>query len=475
MGGGVSQIKDNPAYILTPIVLDDKGDFRVKNLANELGFKYLSRPNKGEMKKAGNLKYGFENSDSEFIIIFDADFCPRYDFVIESLPYMEDKKLGILQTPQFFEINDAIHKKSKLQFGAGAIQEDFYRIIQRSRDFFGGAICVGTNAVYRRSALEKVGGTYQAEHSEDVLTGFSLLQIGYNIKYLPIILAKGLCPDEPISFFNQQYRWCSGSMMLMTNVYFWKAKVSFFIKMCYISGFLYYITSLLSIIFSFQVFIVLLKFIDTISLSNAMFFYPYIIFGLIILPLSRINKPKLGTYIALQTAFWSYSFALFDKISGKQMGWKVTGGKSIVSKDYANLITYFSIYFSLYILFVSIYAYFGYVRVENYNHYSILFWIVYNIVFNLILLFTLYNSVLKKIEISVTSNFVNRWRIQSFITVCVCLVIFSFSGYTLSNRLVNNSQVLGVFNSRNKVDTIKITEVKVISSTYSISSLSAKR
>ncbi len=57
-----------------------RGGIELENLAKEYGFKYLSRPNKGEMKKAGNLKYGFERSEGEYIVVFDADFAPLQNF-----------------------------------------------------------------------------------------------------------------------------------------------------------------------------------------------------------------------------------------------------------------------------------------------------------------------------------------------------------------------------------------------------------
>ena len=52
-------------------------------------------------KKAGNLRFAFARTRSPFIVIFDADFRPRADFLQETLPYMEDPSLGIVQTPQY--------------------------------------------------------------------------------------------------------------------------------------------------------------------------------------------------------------------------------------------------------------------------------------------------------------------------------------------------------------------------------------
>lgn len=187
---GVLTMKNAKKYIIKPIVLDDKGDKNVEKLARKFKFRYLSRPNKGEMKKAGNLKYGYEKTHGEFMIIFDADFCPRHDFIEELLPYMQDKTRGIVQSPQFFDHDENAHKRSALECGAANVQTYFYKIIQTSRDTFGGSICVGSCAIYRRKALDSIGGTAQVEHSEDVHTGFRLISKKWKIKYIPLPLSK---------------------------------------------------------------------------------------------------------------------------------------------------------------------------------------------------------------------------------------------------------------------------------------------
>ena len=49
--------------------------------------------------KAGALKDGLEIATGEFIAIFDADFVPREEFLLKTLPYFySDKKIGMVQT-----------------------------------------------------------------------------------------------------------------------------------------------------------------------------------------------------------------------------------------------------------------------------------------------------------------------------------------------------------------------------------------
>jgi cellulose synthase/poly-beta-1,6-N-acetylglucosamine synthase-like glycosyltransferase len=65
-------------------VLDD-GDSEVA-ARGEFGFNYIVRDDRPELK-AGNLRFAFARTSAPFIVILDADFCPRSDFLKNVLPY----------------------------------------------------------------------------------------------------------------------------------------------------------------------------------------------------------------------------------------------------------------------------------------------------------------------------------------------------------------------------------------------------
>ncbi|CAF1113803.1 unnamed protein product [Brachionus calyciflorus] len=219
-------------------VLDDKNLKEVKELAKEFGYNYIVRSDRPYMKKAGNLRNAFQITNGEFFLILDADFCPRYDIFSETLPYFcFYENLAILQTPQFFRVKS---NQTWVEKAAGSVQELFYRLIQVNRNRFHSSICVGTSAIYRRKALIPFGGTYEIEHSEDLHTGFNATNHGWLVKYLPLNLSMGMCPDNLTTFFTQQYRWASGSTSLCLNKIFWKSNLTVIQKICYLSGMFYY-------------------------------------------------------------------------------------------------------------------------------------------------------------------------------------------------------------------------------------------
>lgn len=227
-------------------VLDDGGMDEVKELAESFGYNYICRDDRPRLKKAGNLRWAFARTKGDFFVIFDADFCPRADFLTELIPHMRhDPKNAIVQTPQFFRTKE---EQTWVEQGAGAIQELFYRLVQVNRNHIAGAsICVGSCAVYRREALIETGGTAEIGYSEDVHTGFYAVNRGWKVKYIPLPLACGVCPDTPRAFFSQQMRWCMGSTTLLTNKDFWSSNLTFTQKICYLSGMMYYSATALGI------------------------------------------------------------------------------------------------------------------------------------------------------------------------------------------------------------------------------------
>lgn len=307
-------------------VLDDKGREEVETLSRRYGFSYLSRPNRGELKKAGNLRYAFARTRGEFILIFDADFAPRPDFLRELMPYFfADERIAIVQSPQFFEI---MPHQTDVQKGAAYEQELFYRMIQVSRNHWGAAICVGTNAVYRRIALEPFGGTAPIAHSEDLHTGFAVLEADWKIRYVPLNLAKGLCPDKLPSFFIQQYRWCTGSTGLMFTARFWKASLSPVVKLNYLSGMLYYIATAAGLIATpLPGILMVWVFPDRVFWFNWLCVLPSLLFGLIYNPLWTRAPFGLYAFKTRIVAYHAHFFALLDKCRNTTAPWVPTNAR----------------------------------------------------------------------------------------------------------------------------------------------------
>jgi cellulose synthase (UDP-forming) len=303
-------------------VLDDGPSDEAHEVSQTFGFRYIRRPNLPDYKKAGNLRYAFARTSAEYLVIFDADFAPRSDFLAETLPYLDDPAIAIVQTPQFFRSSPA---QTWIEQAAGPIQEVFYRTVQVARDRFDAAICCGTSAVYRRVALEAEGGPTLIPYAEDVHTGLDVRRHGWSMIYLPIVLSTGICPDNLDSFVRQQYRWCSGNVGIVFSWRLWSVPMSIPARLAYISGFFYYGYTALLTFFGPIIPIVMLAFLpDQIRLRNFIILLPAMLTGFILYPLwhrSRYSPSILPLGIARG---WAHVFAIWDGARRKSMGWYPT-------------------------------------------------------------------------------------------------------------------------------------------------------
>ncbi|KAI4158031.1 MAG: hypothetical protein L6R39_000558 [Caloplaca ligustica] len=72
-----------------------------------------------------NLRHAFTQTSGEFYTVFDADFCPRSDFLT---PYIvKDEKRAILGTPQSFR---STGDQTWIEQGAGPALEYYYQVLQ---------------------------------------------------------------------------------------------------------------------------------------------------------------------------------------------------------------------------------------------------------------------------------------------------------------------------------------------------------
>jgi len=313
--------------VLNVYVLDDSARPAVADLAAAYGFTYRTRPDRGVLKKAGNLRYGFDQSAGDVIAIFDADFVPRPDYLYELMPYFDDEKVAIVQSPQYFETLRDMHWIAK---HAGSTQEMFYRWIQTARDRFGAAICVGTCALYRRSALLQSGGFAPIAHSEDVHTGVNLMKAGFRVRYVPVNVSAGLCPDTFSAFVNQQYRWCSGSLSLLRNPTFHRhSAISRRQRMSFFAGFLYYISTAVNVVLMpLPPLIMIWVFTSDIKPSNSVWMIGSMLMWMLVYPLVHKSRWSLATLRVQYLYSWAHAVATVNHVAGRTKGWVATGAAS---------------------------------------------------------------------------------------------------------------------------------------------------
>ena len=303
-------------------VLDDGPAGDARPMAESFGFGYFRRPDWPAGKKAGNLRYAFSQTSAEYLVILDADFAPRRDFLAETLPYLDDPKTAIVQTPQYFRSGPG---QTWVERAAGPIQEVFYRTVQVARNRLGAAVCCGTSAVYRRAALEPQGGPTFIPYAEDVHTGLDVRRAGWSLTYVPILLSTGICPDRLDAFVRQQYRWCSGNVGIVFSRRLWSVPMSVPARLTYISGFMYYVYTALLTFLGPSIPIVMLAFLPgQVRLRNFVILLPAMLTGFVLYPLWHLSGYGPAIWPLSIARGWAHVFALWDGVRGESMSWHPT-------------------------------------------------------------------------------------------------------------------------------------------------------
>ena len=202
-----------PTNAVRVYICDDGGRAEVRALAEQYGVIHLTRKDHADAK-AGNLNHALGVSDGDLIVTLDADMVPRPDFLERTVGPFKDPEMGFVQSPQAFYNEDPFQYNL---FSGKALpneQDFFMRTLQSGKARFNATIYVGSNAVFRRSALEKVGGFAVGVITEDLATGMLIQAAKYRTEFVPEVVAAGLSPESFADMLKQRDRWCRGNIQV---------------------------------------------------------------------------------------------------------------------------------------------------------------------------------------------------------------------------------------------------------------------
>lgn len=175
--------------------------------------------------KAGALKEAMPYANGEFIAIFDADFLPRQDFLFTTLPYFNQKNVGVVQT-RWEHINRDFSILTRLQ----AMQLNVHFTIEQFGRQAGDCLLQfnGTAGVWRKQTIEDAGGWQADTLTEDLDLSYRAQLKGWKIVYLEKFGSPAELPSEMNGLKSQQFRWMKGgaenARKLLPTV--WKSNLS---------------------------------------------------------------------------------------------------------------------------------------------------------------------------------------------------------------------------------------------------------
>lgn len=203
-----------PKRLLQIQVLDDSTDdthlFTERLVAEYraagIPIEYRHRTNRHGFK-AGALQEGMQTAIGEFIAIFDADFVPPRDFLMRTIHYFADPKVGMVQTRWTY-----LNRHYNLLTEVEAMLLDGHFIVEHGARSGSGLFFNfnGTAGILRAKTIEEAGGWQHDTLTEDTDLSYRAQLKGWRFVYVPSIECPSELPVEMYGFQVQQSRWAKG-------------------------------------------------------------------------------------------------------------------------------------------------------------------------------------------------------------------------------------------------------------------------
>jgi cellulose synthase (UDP-forming) len=210
-------------------VLDDGDRPEMAELTDRLGARYIRR-DEHTGAKAGNINHALALTDAPFVLVLDCDHVPRPEMLERTLADFADPAVAFVQTPQYY----ANAGENTIAAASWSQQALFFGPISVGKDLHESMFCCGTNVVFRREALESVGGFPENSLTEDFELSLHLHEAGWKSTYVPEVLANGLGPEDMASYVSQQHRWARGCISAIPRVFRaplpWRQKIQYLLS-----------------------------------------------------------------------------------------------------------------------------------------------------------------------------------------------------------------------------------------------------
>ena len=167
---------------------------------------YIHRTNRHGYK-AGALDAGLDTARGEFVAIFDADFVPPPEWLMQVIDHFAEPGIGMVQT-RWTHLNRNYSFLTQVE----AILLDGHFVLEHGGRSRAGVFFNfnGTAGMWRTRVIGEAGGWQHDTLTEDTDLSYRAQLIGWRFKYLQDVECPAELPIEMTAFKTQQARWAKG-------------------------------------------------------------------------------------------------------------------------------------------------------------------------------------------------------------------------------------------------------------------------
>jgi cellulose synthase/poly-beta-1,6-N-acetylglucosamine synthase-like glycosyltransferase len=194
------------------IIINDGSKDKTLQIARNLQKKYpkLVVLNKSNSGKADSLNYAMKYVKGDFVAIIDADSYPNKEAFSRIMGFFSDQKVGAVTaacTP--------LNRTNLLE----RLQTIEYKVIAFTRKLleYINSIYVapGSMSVYRKKALDGIGGFDSTNMTEDIESTWHVLKNGWKVRMCLSAQVNTVVPTKFKQWWTQRVRWTIGGLQVL--------------------------------------------------------------------------------------------------------------------------------------------------------------------------------------------------------------------------------------------------------------------
>jgi len=195
--------------LIEVIVVNDESTDKTLDIVKSLQKRYrlLKILNKKNSGKADSVNRGVAIAKGELVGVVDADSYPEKTAISKIVGYFNDEKMAAVASCVFVRNNKTLLEK---------LQVMEYILLAWNRkllDFLGAVyVTNGPLSVYRKDALNKIGGFDPKSITEDIEVTWHLMDAGYKTAMCLDAVATTTVPSTFKKFWKQRERWGIGGI-----------------------------------------------------------------------------------------------------------------------------------------------------------------------------------------------------------------------------------------------------------------------